>query len=523
MRCSTPPAVLSRTALSDGFIDIYAAGSWSSVAAPGFNGGGSGTQLFTGPSDGWLAGPDALGLISATAPAQKLVQWPQANQATLLSVALAPAGVSTKVSGALAVGLDGAALHYDATEGWEIDPVPLKAQGINLLGVAYDGTSSAVAVGAFGTILDWNGFDWSEDPQSVSLTENQLNAVAFAPDGQGWAVGADGTILHYDGTAWSQEQIDSEDSGTDVTSVTVAGGQVFAVAGGNLITRQSDGSWARVDPSLLPADLQSGSLSLVSGLPDGGMVAAGNAVVLIRQNASSPFENTDQPIDGNAVALAAFRDPASGQVRAFVSVAPLNPDAVLTGTGRQRLPVRRRRPARRNGHRLGGSEQRSISPERACRLDSRRRRAGTGPGARTGAVSDGTSAWAVGGYAGTQTAAGLGSSLPLPSRPFAWQTSSIWRYDLGASAQPPTLQQAHTFIPEQDGVVSFAFFSGAECNVECSQVQDAQPDVNLQAASTEIAQFAQQPGGPAFAVLGGNAVGPERSDLMERRRRRGRP
>ena len=37
---------------------------------------------------------------------------------------------------------------------------------------------------------------------------------------------------------------------------------------------------------------------------------------------------------------------------------------------------------------------------------------------------------------------------------------------------------------------------------------NAQPDVNLTAAATQIAAFAQQPGGPAFAILGGNARGP---------------
>src|SRR5262249_35101819 len=35
-----------------------------------------------------------------------------------------------------------------------------------------------------------------------------------------------------------------------------------------------------------------------------------------------------------------------------------------------------------------------------------------------------------------------------------------------------------------------------------------QPDVNLESAAKQIATFAQQSGGPSFAVLGGNARGP---------------
>jgi photosystem II stability/assembly factor-like uncharacterized protein len=57
-----------------------------------------------------------------------------------------------------------------------------------------------------------NGERWSEDPQSISLTQSQLNSVAFAPTGEGWAVGANGTILRFDGRQWSAEQPPSTDS-----------------------------------------------------------------------------------------------------------------------------------------------------------------------------------------------------------------------------------------------------------------------------------------------------------------------
>jgi hypothetical protein len=124
------------------------------------------------------------------------------------------------------------------------------------------------------------------------------------------------------------------------------------------------------------------------------------------------------------------------------------------------------------------------------------------------AAPDGSSAWAVGGYAGTPTAAGIGSGAILPARPAGWRTASIWRYDVGGPVPAPSLTQATVSIPAQPGTVSFAFFSSPMCNSQCAAVQDAQPDVNLRAAAAQIADFAAQPGGPSFAILGGNARGP---------------
>src|SRR5262249_4795477 len=145
---------------------------------------------------------------------------------------------------------------------------------------------------------------------------------AFGPSGEGWAVGTFGTILHYDGSRWTIEQPPPEDAEVALTSVAVAGPDVFAVAGGNLIERAPDGTWHRVDPSLLPSSPApvAGDLRLVSGLPDGGAVVAGRNVVLVRDHAGQPFHYADQPLQGIVVALAATRD-AAGDVRAAASVA----------------------------------------------------------------------------------------------------------------------------------------------------------------------------------------------------------
>src|SRR5262249_47798651 len=81
--------------------------------------------------------------------------------------------------------------------------------------------------------------------------------------------------------------------------------------------------WHRVDPSLLPTNPapESGDLRLVSGLADGGVVAAGESIVMVRDGSGDPFEYAQQPIEGTAVALAATRDPA-GTIRSFVSITP---------------------------------------------------------------------------------------------------------------------------------------------------------------------------------------------------------
>lgn len=491
-------------ALRAGFVDVYAHGAWTSVPAPGFVFSGPGKSLFAAPDDGWLVGQNAIARVSARPLPSPLASWPQANRSTLLSVALPPGASGAGAPGALAVGLDGTALHYDSAAGWLVDSTPTRAHHVPLTAVAFDGAARAFAVGQLGTILRWNGASWSEDPQSVSLTTATLNAVAFGADGQGWAVGSFGTILHFDGATWSQEQIDPDDDGTNVTSVAVAGDDVYAVANGNLIERAADGSWARVDPAQLPAPAPAaGSLRLVSGLPDGGLVAAGRNVVLVRQRAGQPFASTAQTIHGIAVALSAFRD-AGGEVRAFVSVAPpVTVDLVPTndvggfppGDGDLlRETAGGWQDLSRSQFSAGG-----VSGDGVVKAD---------PVLGVATAPDGGSAWAVGGYAGTHDAAGLGLDEILPARPFGWRTSAIWRYDASGPVDSPSVSPASVSLPASPSTVGFAFFSSPICKQQCAAVAGAQPDVNLRAATRQIAAFAQQPGGPSFAILGGNARGP---------------
>src|SRR5262249_45254378 len=163
-----------------------------------------------------------------------------------------------------------------------------------------------------GVILRWNGTTWTPDPQSISITGNLLNSVAFGSNGQGWAVGAFGTILHFDGSTWHVEQPPPEDQAVNIAHVPVSASYVVAIAAANLIQRHPDGTWTAIDPALLPSPQPGdGDLRVLSGLPDGGLVVAGRSVVLTRSHSGDRLQYSPQPIAGIAVAAAASRD-ASG-------------------------------------------------------------------------------------------------------------------------------------------------------------------------------------------------------------------
>src|SRR5262249_7926307 len=147
-------------ALENGFVEVLSDEQWSRVAVPGFS--ATGSAVFTGPSEGWLAGPTGLGHWTTEPRPAALVTWPQANRSPLTSVALPPTsdgGLDS--SGALAVGLDGTALHFDAATGWMVDAVPAREAHINLHAVAFSSSTTAVAVGQFGSIIRWDGEAWT--------------------------------------------------------------------------------------------------------------------------------------------------------------------------------------------------------------------------------------------------------------------------------------------------------------------------------------------------------------------------
>ena len=255
--------------------------------------------------------------------------------------------------------------------------------------------------------------------------------------------------------------------------------------------------WKDVEPSLLPSPApKPGSLRLVAGLPDGGLVAAGSSVVLVREATGRGFDYAAQPLQGIAVALAPFRE-ADGKLRAYVSIAPASDEGNGSPPGDGEL-MRQTDSGWQDLSRAqyAGS---NVKGDGAVKSD---------PVLAVASGPTGEHAWAVGGYDGTKDAATRGTTETLQARPAGWQTASLWRYDITGSAQAPGLAPTTPSLPAKPGTVSFAFFTSPMCREECANVQDAQPDVNLTSAAKQIAAYAAQPGGPAFAMLGGNAVGP---------------
>jgi photosystem II stability/assembly factor-like uncharacterized protein len=60
--------------------------------------------------------------------------------------------------------------------------------------------SDGWVVGAGGTVIHWNGVQWSNVASSTLL---DLNSVFFFNDSEGWAVGQSGLILEWNGTSWN--------------------------------------------------------------------------------------------------------------------------------------------------------------------------------------------------------------------------------------------------------------------------------------------------------------------------------
>src|SRR5262249_21906017 len=188
------------------------------------------------------------------------------------------------------------------------------------------------------------------------------------------------------------------------------------------------GGWQEVPSSLLPSGpvARHGALRVVAGLPDGGAVAAGRSVVIVREAPGERFQNAVQPLEGSAVALAPFRQ-TNGKLRAYVSIAPPVP-------GRADLDFP---PG--DGELLRQSDTGWQDLSRAQYAGGGIRGDGPVKSDPVLAVASGPTgehAWAVGGYAGSVDAAQQGTTEVLAQRPVGWKSASIWRYD--ASGCPPS-------------------------------------------------------------------------------------
>ncbi len=132
--------------------------------------------------------------------------------------------------------------------------------------------------GVYGTIIHWNGSQWSVYQQ---LGTKIFRAIHMLSPTDGWAVGVGGIIYHYNGSSWSSV---ASPTSINLTSVGVdADGQLWITGLAGVILKYANGNWVlwndlRTDPfDFRDLDFNSGHGWLIaqntaSGIQVGGQI-----------------------------------------------------------------------------------------------------------------------------------------------------------------------------------------------------------------------------------------------------------
>jgi hypothetical protein len=520
--------------------------SFSYVAGDGPNVGT--TAAFTDPTDGWLGYngnggdgyPAAPTQVTATQPSGNgLTEWPVDFREPLTAIAAQPgttAGAGD--SGALAVGIDGAAARYVPDEGWEPEYLYNSAgvrQTPNLRGVAWPESELAFAVGDDGAMWRWNGDTdlWEPDPGKPYNFEGNLTGVAFDPNNpqRGYAIGKQGVLLDYEKNWETDKTLPDAVKDANFTSIAFAGDEAlvayrtsstssvgtYSVTGGVI---ENDGSGWQIDTQVTSqlaafprtTNSRDSEITKVAGLPDGGAVAAGPGIVLERDSATSAWRLASQEIPitetYNIAALAAIR--TSSGVRALMSVdttqgaipssvAFQNIDnSVSAGTGAPAAQIGPD-PFDEFGFLLRETDNGWQDIERSDYIgDSSNFTADQPdwPAPVLALLTDptGESGWAVGGQTGEEIALGGGDNLGNADT----KTAVVERFGAGPAA--PGQTSSAVSIPS--GQATFAIGGGAQCTILCSDLQNQKigPDVWLQKAVQDANDIS---GLHAFIYTGG--------------------
>ncbi len=160
--------------------------------------------------------------------------------------------IDTTQSGAgtlgFAVGDTGTILKYNGTN-WTVDTSPTSN---NLLGVYVVSASEAWAVGAAGTIIEWNGSTWSP---VTSPTATQMNAITMVDATlsshatAGWAVGNSGNAIIYNGTSWSSQNTSTSQNLFGVT-LFGTGNDAWAVGAAGAAVHWDGSAWVTLSSGI---------------------------------------------------------------------------------------------------------------------------------------------------------------------------------------------------------------------------------------------------------------------------------
>ncbi|MDQ3632343.1 MAG: hypothetical protein M3417_13950, partial [Actinomycetota bacterium] len=432
---------------------------------------------FSSFEKGWLEGP--VQITDAPVP-QKLAGWPISVRTPFTSVATAPGQVPGGPGAqAITVGAFGGVARYLPGTGWQREFLLTSTGAVTsptLRGVAWPEPGRNYAVGDVGAMWLWRADTglWERDPAAPVAFDGNLMGVGFDPldPNRGYAAGRAGVLLAYDKT-WTQQPLPPGYEGADFTAVAFAGREALVAAGRGLLV--NNGSGFVEDPSvrrLLDAAPATARIFTGAGLPDGGAVAAGRDIVLVRDAPGGEWRQTAAPLPGSTVVAAAATRPGA-LTRAVVSIAPEAdypaptvlpppdpnvPPPVLPPFG---LPG--------DGYVLHETERGWRDEQRTAFDGTQNDRPIKSDPVLAFALGPDGRGWGVGGWSGQPDTAGRGTGASGPGTVVRQrvQTTLIARYAPdGTPEGPPGI--AGDPLALDTGLATFAVAGHAACDMPCA-------------------------------------------------------
>lgn len=213
-------------------------------------------------------------------------------------------------AGVWAVGSHGRVIVYDPATG-TIDERPIVSENGALYGVWGASATDVWAVGhdpdstgELSAAFHWDGVAWSEVALPPAAAGLDLFKVWGTAAADVWACGAGGTLLHYDGVEWSIVP-----SGTSSDLITLHGvaPRVAVGRGPTLLERATDGSWVN---ATLPEGTR--PLNGVRVGDDGAAWAAGFGGTLLRRTQRGWIQDAEVPATNPSDFHAVEIDAAGG-------------------------------------------------------------------------------------------------------------------------------------------------------------------------------------------------------------------